>query len=248
MAAPTAAEEDKAKSASLRQRLAAKIAGEIVMAESAGAAMRKWREIFKAHQNEVARTLKMKPSVISDYESGRRKNPGTGVVRKFAGALLQIDEARGSQVIFEYSNMLSGDAIMEVILDIKEFQKSATVKEISEACKGTVLTGQPYLDRPVFGYTVVDSLRAIVEFSPLELTKIYGSTSQRALIFTKVSSGKGPMIAIKLTSLKPALVVMHGPQEIDKLAIKIAETEKIPLVISNFPTVDELLASLRSKF
>jgi putative transcriptional regulator len=240
--------EGAAPNQTVKQRLATKIAGEIVMSDSPGKTLKKWREIFKLQQNEVSRSLKVKPSVISDYESGRRKSPGTTLVRKFVDALITIDESKGSQTIFEFSNMLSGDAIFEVILDIKEFAKPAKPKEIIDAVKGTLLCGQPFMDRDIFGYSVVDSLRAIVEFSPIELMKIYGSTSQRALIFTNITSGRSPMIAIKLTSLKPAMVVFHGPQEIDKVAIKIAETERIPLVISNFPTVDELIASLRSKF
>jgi putative transcriptional regulator len=240
--------EEAQKNPTVKQRLATKIAGEIVLSEAPGKTIKKWREIFKIQQNELAKSLKVKPSVISDYESGRRKSPGTSIVKKFVDALIAVDETKGSQTIFEFSNMLSGDAIFEIILDIKEFSKPAKAKELVEATKGTLLCGQPFMDRDIFGYTVVDSLRAIVEFSPLELAKIYGSTTQRALIFTKVTSGRSPMIAIKLTSLKPAMIVFHGPQEVDKLAIKIAETEKIPVVLSNFPTVDELIASLRAKF
>ncbi|MFH0962233.1 MAG: helix-turn-helix domain-containing protein [archaeon] len=236
------------KSPTVKQRLGAKIAGEIVMSDSPAKALKKWREIFKTQQNELAKSLKVKPSVISDYESGRRKSPGTVVVRRVVEALISLDELKGSQTIFEFSNMLSGDAIFEIILDIKEFQKPAKVKDFIEACKGTLITGTPYLDRDVFGYTVIDSIRAIVEFSPLELAKIYGSTTQRALVFSKITSGRSPMIAIKLTSLKPAVVIFHGPQEVDKLAVKIAETEKIPVILSNYPTVDELVASMRSKF
>ncbi len=236
-----------AKNPTIKQRLATKIAGEIVLSDSPGKTLKKWREIFKARQNEVARFLKVKPSVISDYESGRRKSPGTEVVRKFVNTLLSLDETKGSQTIFEFSNMLAGDAIFEIILDIKEFTKPVKAEDFVDVVKGTVLCGQPFLDRDVFGYTVVDSLRAIVEFSPLELAKIYGSTTQRALVFTKITSGRSPMIAIKLTSLKPALIIFHGPQEVDKLAIKLAETEKIPVILSNYPTVDELISSMRAK-
>lgn len=247
-ASGTLPDSGEKRGAGVKQRLGSKIAGEIVMSESPPKALKKWREIFKIKQKELAKALKVKPSVISDYESGRRKSPGTVVVRKVVETLLAIDETKGSQTIFEFSNMLSGDAIFEIILDIKEFQKPLKVKDFVEATKGTVVSGTPYMDRDVFGYTVIDSIRAIVEFSPLELAKIYGSTTQRALVFSKITSGRSPMIAIKLTSLKPAVVIFHGPQEIDKLAVKIAETEKIPVILSNFPTLDELIASLRSKF
>ena len=41
----------------------------------------------------------------------------------------------------------------------------------------------------------------------MDLVKAYGMTTDRALIFTNVSSGRSPMVAIKVTNLKPSLVV-----------------------------------------
>ncbi len=232
---------------SLKQRLATKIAGEIVLSDQAGKTIKKWREIFKISQKELADALSVSPSVISDYESGRRKSPGIVVVRNIVEKILTLDESKGGKIIFEFSNLLAGESVLEVILDIKEYSKPVPAKSIVEAVKGKVVSGQKYLDRDVFGYTVVDSLRAIVEFGPLELAKIYGSTTQRALVFTKVGSGRSPMIAIKLTSLRPSMVVLHKPPEVDKLAVKIAESEKLPLVISQTDTIEELMQSLRSK-
>ncbi|MCL4331308.1 MAG: helix-turn-helix domain-containing protein, partial [Candidatus Thermoplasmatota archaeon] len=53
-----------------------KIAGEITIAENPGETIRKWREEFQVSQLDLARYLEISPSVISDYESGRRKSPG----------------------------------------------------------------------------------------------------------------------------------------------------------------------------
>lgn len=231
----------------LKQRLATKVAGEIVLSDQPGKTIKKWREIFKVSQKELADALNVSPSVISDYESGRRKSPGIVVVRNIVEKILTLDESKGGKIMFEFSNLLSGESVLEVILDIKEFTKPVPAKHVIEAVQGKAVSGENYLDRDIFGYTVVDSLRAIVEFGPLELAKIYGSTTQRALVFTKVGSGRSPMIAIKLTSLKPSMVVLHKPTEVDKLAIKIAESEKLPLVVSNADSVEELMHSLRSK-
>ena len=63
--------------------------------------------------------------------------------------------------------------------------------------------------------------------------QIYGRTSERALIFTGVSTGRSPMVAVRISSLKPALVVLHGLKEVDKLAVKIAEKENIPLLLTD---------------
>lgn len=233
---------------SLKQRLANKMAGEITLSDQPGKTVKKWREIFKISQKELATSLKVSPSVVSDYESGRRKSPGIGVVSKIVRTIMAVDEIRGGKVIYEFSNMLGGEKVFEIILDIKEFMKPIRASEFIELVNGEVVSGNSYLERDVFGYTVVDSIRAIVEFSPLELARIYGSTTQRALVFTKVGSGRSPMIAIKLTSLKPAMVILHGPTEIDKLAVKIAESERLPLVISRNLSVEELISNLRSKF
>lgn len=236
------------KQASLEQRLALKMSGEITLSESSGKTLKKWREIFKVSQKELADELGVSPSVISDYESGRRKSPGIKVVAKIVKALVKLDKQKGGRTSYEFANMLAGDAIFEVILDMKEMLKPTKVKDFIRVIKGRIVAGERHADRDIFGYTVVDSLRAIVEFSPIELARIYGSTTERALIFTKVQTGRSPMIAIKMTTLKPALVVLHGVKKVDPLAVRIAESEGIPIAVTKTETVDELIASLRSKF
>jgi len=91
----------------------------------------------------------------------------------------------------------------------------------------------------------VDSLKAITELSFSELVKLYGMTTQRALIFTKVGSGKTPMVAIKLTNLHPALVIFHGPETIDDVAKRIAEVENIPLAVSRVESPEKIVERLK---
>ena len=47
------------------------------------------------------------------------------------------------------------------------------------------------------------------------------------------------MIAIRVHPVKPTVVVYHKPGSVDALAIKLADRENIPLVITSLP-VDEL--------
>ena len=61
-------------SPSLREVLARRIAGEIILSSSPGATMRKWRELFAVSQISLSEKMALSPSVISDYESGRRKS------------------------------------------------------------------------------------------------------------------------------------------------------------------------------
>jgi predicted transcriptional regulator len=62
-------------SPSVREVLARRIAGEIILSNKPGATMRKWRELFAVSQTTLSDKMLLSSSVISDYESGRRKSP-----------------------------------------------------------------------------------------------------------------------------------------------------------------------------
>ena len=66
----------------LKKRLAEKMAGEITLSEKPGECLKKWRLNFEVSQTDISNSLQVSPSVISDYESGRRKSPGTLIDRK----------------------------------------------------------------------------------------------------------------------------------------------------------------------
>jgi putative transcriptional regulator len=68
--------------------------------------------------------------------------------------------------------------------------------------------------------------------------KIYGWSTERALIFTDVTFGRSPMIAIRAHPLSPALVVYQRPGSVDDLAIKLARLESIPLVTTELDVED----------
>ena len=72
----------------MREQLREKIAGEIVLSADAGKTIRKWREEFGVSQQDLARHLDVSPSVISDYESGRRKSPGIIIIRRIVDGLI----------------------------------------------------------------------------------------------------------------------------------------------------------------
>ncbi|USG99078.1 helix-turn-helix domain-containing protein [Thermococcus argininiproducens] len=229
-----------------KEALAKRIAGEITLSSDPGKTMRKWREIFGISQTELADHLGVSSSVISDYEGGRRKSPGASTIRKFVEALLVIDEKRGGNVIRAFSRTIGGDLPTNAILDIREFAFPVTVKDILNAVKGEVVANEDLLGRKIYGYTVIDSIQAILEMSSDEFLKLYGWTTERALIFTKVTTGRSPMIAIRVQGLKPAVVVLYGVKNLDELAVKIAERERVPLVVSHVKDENELILNLRA--
>jgi putative transcriptional regulator len=210
----------------MREQLREKIAGEITLSVDAGRTIRKWREEFGVSQQQLARQLKVSPSVISDYESGRRKSPGIVIIRKIVDGLIDLDEANGAQVMRRYDLGEKSDSI----ISIKEFKHSVPALEFLEIIAGTNLTKQLPLQRDIHGFTIIDSMKAITSLSSTDYLKIYGWSSERALIFTGVKFGRSPMIAIRAHPLKPAMVCYHRPEHVDDLAIRLATLESIPLV------------------
>ncbi|RLF24649.1 MAG: transcriptional regulator, partial [Thermoprotei archaeon] len=92
---------------SLAKEVAIRIAGEIVLAKNPGEVMKRWRERFNVSQVQLAKYMGVTPSVVSDYEGGRRKSPGAHLIRRYVEALIAIDKERGSPVISELSRFIA---------------------------------------------------------------------------------------------------------------------------------------------
>jgi len=228
---------------SVIKALADKISGDIVFSDTPGRTIKKWRQIFEISQKELAQKLGVSPSVISDYESDRRKSPGVNFVRRIIEAMLEIDKERGYKTVSKYRDLLSGFKL-DVILDMREFEDLVGVKEFAKAIDGEMLTDY---DKFVSGYTIVDSIKAILSLNAYDFYRLYGFTTERALIFTKVSTGRSPMVAVRVANLKPAVVVLHGidAKDVDEIAVKLAEIERIPLIATQMP-LDDMIKALRS--
>ena len=156
----------------LRERLAKDIVGEIVLSESPDGVIKKWRNIFKISQKSLASTLNITSSVVSDYESGRRKSPGIGVIKKYVNALLDIDMERGGAVIRGFAKNISTPHMSDAIIDIKEFSSGIGVDEFCSSIGASFVTRQSKTNH-IYGYTIIDSLKAITEFSFNEMIKLY---------------------------------------------------------------------------
>jgi putative transcriptional regulator len=225
----------------VRERLAEKMAGEITLSREPGQTIRKWRETFQVSQSDLAHALRVSPSVISDYESGRRKSPGTQTVQRIILALLDMDERRGGKLLRQYGSLLESH---EAILDIRELFVPVPARTLVDAIEGKVMANDELMDRELKGYTVIDAVKAITSLTSHDYVKIYGWSSERALIFTGITYGRSPMVAIRVHPMKPALIVYHRPERLDDLAVKLARTETIPLVVTRMP-LDKMLAQLR---
>ena len=232
--------------ASKTRGLAIRIAGEIVMSQNPNEGIRKWRRIFEVSQVDLASHMNVSPSVISDYESGRRHSPRVDTIQRVINSLFEIDMSRGGRINKSLQRMMLPEMPPGVVLDIKEYSTPIAARELVRAVGGELIYGEDYLDREIFGYTVIDSVRAIVELRRDDFIRFYGLTSERALVFTGVTTGRSPFVAIKVGGINPGLVVLHGKiDKVDELGRRIAESESIPLAVSRIPTVAKLIDQLR---
>ncbi|MEM0361162.1 MAG: helix-turn-helix domain-containing protein [Sulfolobales archaeon] len=228
----------------LKELIAKRIAGDIVLSNNYGSSLKKWREIFKSSQLDVARTMGISASVVSDYEKNRR-TPGAKFIKKYVDALLTIDSERGWVVTKELAknlNLLYSTAI----LDVRELNSPLKLDVLLNTVEGLIVNSYVSSTDEIFGYTVIDSLEAIDGLSGNEFWQIMGMNTRRALIFTKVTTGRSPLIAVRVAPAKPATVVLHGPKRVDPLAIKLADREGIPLILSLVEDVGKLISNLRN--
>jgi putative transcriptional regulator len=231
-----------------KDNLAKRIAGEIVLSDEAGKVIQKWRNIFKLPQRRLADEMGIMPSVISDYENGRRKSPGIRIVKKMVQTMIALDEKVGGRVIQEFAILPTQAILSDAVLDMKEFDTPIDVTEFNKIVEVSMVVNEDLVEKKLYGYTVVDSLKAITDLSPIDMVKLYGLTSERALIFAKAHTGRSAMIALKVTNLRPGLVILQGSEKIDELAKRIGELENIPIGLTKIKNVDDLLKTLKKNF
>lgn len=227
----------------IKGALSEKIAGEITLSPKPGQTIRKWRNVFGISQTELANFLKLSPSVVSDYESGRRKSPGIQTVKKIIEAFVEIDEKHGGKILHQYNSMIE---TQEGIMEIMEYPYSIPAEKFIREIDGNILTTNEIgLKKNVKGFTLVDSVKTIETINSGDYNRLYGWSTERAIIFTGIRYGRSPMIAIRVHPVKPTVVVYHRPGSVDSLAIKLADRENIPLV-TTLMALDDLKKKLVS--
>ncbi|MEW6222724.1 MAG: helix-turn-helix domain-containing protein [Candidatus Hadarchaeota archaeon] len=229
-----------------KERIMKWIAGDIALSGNPGETIKRWRERFDVNQTELAKAIRVSPSVVSDYEASRRKSPGATTIKRITEALLKLDEERGGEVSRTFSHAFGTQLPPDVVLEIREYRQPVDGKAVAKAVNGEVVSGKEFMEQKLFGYTAIDSYKAIISMSPEDFRRIYGMTTERVLAFTGVTAGRSPMVAIRVIGITPGMVVLHGDlKEVDPLGIKIAQLLKVPLVISRLPTVVDLISNLR---
>jgi putative transcriptional regulator len=192
-----------------REDLARRMAGEVVLSDDPGGTLRKWRTDFEVSQTALAERLDVSPSVVSDYESGRRENPGIGVVRRLVNGLLDVDEARGGEHLRQYARVLSAGFDSDIVHDLREYPTGVPLRRVYDALDAEVVVGAGGRET-VAGHTVINSIEAITRLSSEEFYRLYGQSTNRVLVFAGVSRGESPLVALRVVSPTPTAVVLHG--------------------------------------
>ncbi len=227
-----------------REVLARRIAGEVTLSDDPGATLRKWRTDFDVSQTDLAEELSVSSSVVSDYESGRRESPGIGVIRRMVSALLNIDESRGGARLRQFARVLSAGFDSDIVHDLREYPTTVALDGFYQAADATeMVRGQR--DR-INGHTVINSIEAITRLSSEEFYRLYGQSTNRALVFTNITRGESPLVALRVVSPTPNAVLLHGIESSDlwEHATKLAKIDGFSLAVSTQP-LDETLGQLQ---
>ena len=171
---------------------------------------------------------------------------------RFIKTLIEVDEKRGGNTIRLLAKTTGFSTTLLGVIDIKEFSTPLKISDLIERVNGEIISGEDRMDEFLYGYTVIDSIKAIKELSGYsEFMQLFGMTTERALIFTGVSTGRSPLIALKIVNIKPGAVVLHGfkdkSQKVDPLAIQLAGLMRIPLIVSRLKKVDDIIRGLRKE-
>ncbi|MGC9208471.1 MAG: helix-turn-helix domain-containing protein [Nitrososphaeria archaeon] len=219
-----------------------KLVGRIVLSDNPGTLLRTLRNNLNLKQKELAELMGVSPPVISDYEKGRRRKAGARFIKKYLDALIKLKGVDAVVLSFyQGDNNTEGSGILE----IKDYRKPLKVGEFVEGIGARVLSGENMLEHHLFGHTILDSIKAIIALKGEQFYRIFGKSSERALIFTKVGIGRSPMVAVRISPLKPRLVVVHGTSSVEPLAVEMARVENVMLAIAPQIDIQDLISKIR---
>ena len=69
------------------------IAGSVVLSNNPPQQLKYWRKRFGIKQVDLAKKMDITPSVLSDYEKGRRPSPGVNFIKRYLIALYDLGKS-----------------------------------------------------------------------------------------------------------------------------------------------------------
>jgi putative transcriptional regulator len=77
------------------------IAGSVVLSDNPPQQLKYWRKKLNVKQAELAKKMNITPSVLSDYEKGRRPSPGVNFIKRYLQALYELSRSNGKSQAME---------------------------------------------------------------------------------------------------------------------------------------------------
>jgi len=141
--------------------------------------------------------------------------------------------------------VLSAGFESDIVLDLREYPTSIPLERLYDAMDATELVRGDE-DR-ISGHTAIDSIQAITRLSSEEFYRLYGQSTSRALVFTNVTRGESPLVAMRVVNPTPNAVVLHGLDEADlwEHASTLATIDGFSLAVST-RDIDDTLEDLRT--
>ncbi|AFU56961.1 MAG: helix-turn-helix domain-containing protein [Nitrososphaera sp.] len=81
------------------------IAGSVVLSDNPSQQLKYWRKKFGVKQADLARKMDITPSVLSDYEKGRRPSPGVNFIKRYLIALYELGRSNSHAATTEEEKM-----------------------------------------------------------------------------------------------------------------------------------------------
>jgi len=69
------------------------ITGSVVLSDNPPQQLKYWRKKFGIKQVDLAKKMDITPSVLSDYEKGRRPSPGVNFIKRYLIALYELGKS-----------------------------------------------------------------------------------------------------------------------------------------------------------
>lgn len=221
------------------QKLKQEIAGEIVISDNPGNVLKKWQNIFEINQISLARAMKLTGSTISDYENGRRNNPGINFIKKFVDTLIDIDYKRKCYIIKKLITIQTQQTI-----ETKEFKKGIKLKHTNQLKDFEQINSKIH-NEFVFGITYLDA-NDIPELEQTDLQKIFGKTNKRILFINNADNALIIHLFLKtlkiMTNLLPSVLILDTNQNTEEI-LKTLDIN-IPIYITN-KTKEEMKITLK---
>ncbi|MFA5303738.1 MAG: hypothetical protein WC393_04350 [Candidatus Nanoarchaeia archaeon] len=226
------------------------IIGDIASNPNYGLVMKKWREMFAIKQGLISDELKVKQSVISDYENERCKNPGIKFVRDYSLALIKTAKANNHSEYFKVLKRLKLKAAPEIIekISFKKYYSNQDFLKIFGASQLIMPKTELKVNNCVF---FIDNASKLLTNRPSYKLITNIGKKDTLFVFLNVKSGNFPVILINLLlgknkdDSKKILLFQSEKLKLSWIAKRLAKSNNLSIIWSK-KNKEELLNSLKT--